>query len=83
MVSSAAYIEANRDMINYKRRMRYDSEARKKEYIENRESILLQKKNDRSQCPLCKLDFRRLYIPQHLITRHKISKEEACQLCKS
>ena len=81
MVSSAAYIEANREIINYKRRMRYDSEARKKEYNENREAILKQKRNDRSECPLCKLEYRRLYIPQHLVTRHKISKEEACMLC--
>jgi hypothetical protein len=81
MVSSAAYIEANREIINYKRRMRYDSEARKKEYNENREVILKQKRNDRSECPLCKLEYRRLYIPQHLVTRHKISKEEACMLC--
>ena len=81
MVSSASYIEANREIINHKRRMRYDSEARKKEYSENREAILLQKKNDRGVCPLCKLDFRRLYIPQHLVTRHKISKEDACKLC--
>ena len=81
MVSSAAYIDANRETINYKRRMRYNSEARKREYDENRESILLQTKNDRGECPLCKLDFRRLYIKQHIVTRHKLNMEEASKLC--
>ena len=81
MGNSAAYIEANREDINYKRRMRYNSVARKEEYDANRETILLQKKNDRGICPLCKLDFRRLYIKQHIVTRHKLSMEEASKLC--
>ena len=71
MVYTKQYIEANRETINMKRRQKYDSDLRKLEYQQKRESILKHEKEDRANCPLCGLDFRRLYIPRHIATRHK------------
>ena len=79
---SREYHLKNKDRLNANRRNRYDSEARKTDYRENRESILLAKKEDRANCPLCQLDYRRLYIPRHLVTRHKLDMEEAKKLCQ-
>ena len=70
MGSKPEYIEANRESINEKRRIRYDSETRKADYHENREEILKKCREDRALCPLCGLDFRRLYIKRHIETRH-------------
>jgi hypothetical protein len=81
MGSKPEYIEANRELINEKRRKRYSTEKRKEDYMQNREEILKKCKEDRTNCPLCGLDYRRLYIPQHVVTRHKISKEEFVKMC--
>lgn len=72
MAYTKKYLEANRECINEKRRSKYSSEIRKQEYAENREEILRKGKEDRALCPLCKLDFRRLYIRKHIMTRHKL-----------
>jgi len=73
MGSSPEYVEANRESINLKRRNRYNSEQRRAEYQEKRETILKRGREDRSNCPLCGLDFRRLYIKRHIVTRHKLT----------
>jgi hypothetical protein len=71
MAYTQKYLENNRKTINEKRRAKYSSEARKEEYITKREEILKRGKEDRALCPMCGLDFRRLYIPKHIATRHK------------
>lgn len=76
MAYSTAYLEANRETINYKRRTKYSSVDRKAEYREKRLDILKQGKEDRAICPLCGLDFRRLYIKKHIMTRHKCNPPE-------
>ena len=77
MGSKPEYIEANRDIINEKRRSRYSSEQRKAEYQQKRTKILKKSRLDRACCPLCGIDFRRLYIPQHIATRHNKRPKEA------
>ena len=71
------YHAANREMINQKRREYYArqrcvrNEARRAAYVLKRDEILKKQKEDRQNCPLCGLDFRRLYIPKHVKIRHK------------
>lgn len=72
MVYSTKYYETNRELINLKRRHRYDSEARKEEYRLHRDEILLKKKQDRINCPLCNLTYGRFYLKKHLVTRHQM-----------
>ena len=74
---STQYYETNRDLINSKRRQRYDSEARKEEYRLNRVEILQKKRDDRTMCPLCSLSYGRFYLKKHLITRHKMPENVA------
>ena len=76
MAYTRSYVEANREKINEKKRMKYSTENRKAEYREKREEILQKSKEDRAICPLCGLDYRRLYIPRHIETRH-------CKVLKS
>ena len=76
------YAEKNRETINEKRRNKYSSERRKEEYNEKRCAILEQGRSDRAECPLCGLDFRRLYIPKHIATRHKKKTEPVCHPIK-
>ncbi len=73
MAYTRKYVEANREKINEKRRDKYSAELRKAEYQMKREEILQKGKDDRAICPLCGLDFRRLYIKKHVVTRHKLS----------
>lgn len=79
MGSSPEYIETNRETINLKRRQKYNTEIRKAEYQEKREGILQKGKEDRALCPLCGLDFRRLYIKRHIVTRHKCNPAEGLE----
>ena len=65
------YADKNRESINEKRRMKYSSELRKEEYKKQRCAVLEKGRSDRAECPLCGLEFRRLYIPKHIATRHK------------
>jgi hypothetical protein len=74
MAYTRKYVEANREKINEKRRVKYSAEDRKAEYQQKREEILRKGKEDRANCPLCGLDFRRLYIPKHIATRHAPKK---------
>ena len=69
------YQEANREIINKKRREKYDRDARKAYYDRTRVEMLQRGKEDRAHCPLCGLEFRRLYIPRHIVTRHKMYPE--------
>ncbi len=59
----------------------YDPAQRKAEYQRNRAVILQKSKTDRVQCPLCKLEYRRLYMPQHIQTRHKIQDVSKVWTC--
>ena len=50
--------------------------------------INLQKKRDRyatqkeifkldvKQCPICQIDYRRIYLKKHMVNRHKLSEDE-------
>ena len=76
------YADKNRELINEKRRNKYSSARRKEEYNEKRCAILEKGRSDRAQCPLCGLDFRRLYIPKHIATRHKKNTEPVCHPIK-
>lgn len=76
MAYTQKYLEVNREKINERRRNKYSSKLRKEEYAEKREQILQKGKEDRATCPLCNLDFRRLYIKKHIVTRHKITPPE-------
>jgi hypothetical protein len=71
MAYTQEYIETHRDAINTKKRQKYSSERRRAEYYRTRGAILKKGREDRANCPLCGLDFRRLYIPRHIATRHK------------
>ena len=73
MAYTREYVEANREKINEKRRLNYCNERRKAEYRRKRDEILKKQKKDRQNCPLCGLDFRRLYIPKHIKIRHKVA----------
>ena len=70
------YHAVNRERINQKHREYYASyrcvrnEARRAVYMLKRDEILQKGKEDRANCPLCGLDFRRLYIPKHIKIRH-------------
>ena len=70
MAYTREYVETNREKLNEKRRVTYCTERRKAEYQRKREEILKSQKDDRANCPLCGLDFRRLYIPKHITIRH-------------
>lgn len=78
MAYSKEYYQQNREVINKKRRDSYSSETRRKDYIMNKESILEKLKHNRKTCNLCRFDFRSSYLKKHLLTRHKLSEEEAC-----
>ena len=79
---SQKYFQLNQNRINAKRRDKYNSERRKAKYQENREQILLKLRQDRCLCPLCGLEYRRLYIKRHLIGRHKIVEHLVLDLLK-
>lgn len=76
MAYTQKYLDANREKINERRREKYSSKARKSDYADKREEILKKGKEDRAICPLCNLDFRRLYIKKHIRTRHKTDPPE-------
>ena len=76
MAYTREYLEKNRDAINEKRRAKYSTEKRKAKYQQNREELLQRGRDDRACCPLCNLEFRRLYIKNHIVTRHKVQPPE-------
>lgn len=73
----------DREEVNERRRKRYCSETRRELYQKKREEILESGKADRARCPMCQLDFRRLYIPRHIVTRHKVPvpADLVCEPC--
>ena len=71
-----------REELNARRREKYNSEKRKQKYRENRVIILQKSQEDKKECPLCKLEYGRKYLSQHLITRHKLDADSAALLCK-
>ena len=85
MAYTREYLEKNRDAINDKRRAKYCTEKRKAKYQQTRETLLQKAKGDRACCPLCNLEFRRLYIKNHIATRHKVQPPEDLNelICKS
>ena len=72
MPYSKEYHELNREIINQKRREKYDQIARKAYYEKTRDDVLLRGKMDRTICSLCKLSFRRSYLAKHCHKRHDI-----------
>ena len=71
------YHEANRERINQRHRENYmkhqesRNARRHEDYQCKREEILKKQKEDRAQCPLCHLTFRRVYVPRHMMLRHE------------
>ncbi len=65
-----AYLEKNRELINSKRRDKYNADLRRADYLANREDILAKMRNDRAECPHCGMSYRRLYISEHIARRH-------------
>lgn len=64
--SDRKYIEKNRENRNAKKR---------ENYMRDREKILERSRNDLKVCPICAINYRRLYLPHHMTKRHKIEKE--------
>ena len=81
MANSKEYLERNREAINQQRRERYNSEARKRKYYENRDAILQKCKEDKALCPLCRIEYHRPYLRAHLAGRHRLAEEEVARLC--
>ena len=55
-------------------------EMKRQKYQENREAILQKGRNDKQECPICKIEYRRLYLKRHLLSRHKFDEEIICQM---
>ena len=68
---ASAYHQKNKEEINAKK-MRL--------YYENKDAILEKQKADRVECPICKIEYRRLYLKRHLLTRHKLDETTICQM---
>ena len=60
------------ETVNGRRRHHYDSEGRRQSYLKHRDATLRRLRDDRARCPLCHMDYRRLYLPQHMARRHNI-----------
>ena len=48
--------------------------------MQNRKTILEKIRNDKMECPLCKLNYGRVYLHKHLEKRHNI--DDGKQYCK-
>lgn len=73
--SDRKYIQKNRESRNTKKR---------EEYMRDRDKILERSRTDLKQCPICTINYRRLYLPHHMMNRHNIHKENLPSdlLCK-
>ena len=60
------YIEKNRESRNAKKR---------EEYMRDRDNILEKNRTDLKQCPICTKNYRRLYLPHHMVNRHKFQRD--------
>ena len=74
--SDRKYIEKNRESRNLKKR---------EDYMRDRNNILEKSRTDLKQCPICTINYRRLYLPHHMVNRHKIQRENLPPdlLCKA
>ena len=71
--SQSQYYQKHKEIVN---------ERRQTHYSKNREYILERMRNDTQECPICKMDFRRLYLKTHML-RHKLDVEKVNDLlCK-
>ena len=77
MANSKEYLARHREAINQRKRERYDSEARKRKYLENRDVILQKCRENKVMCPLCCIEYNRPYLRAHLVGRHKVNESEA------
>ena len=50
-------------------------EKKRQFYQDNKEAILLARKEDKQMCPICQIEYGRLYLDKHLKNRHKILPE--------
>ena len=80
MGNSREYLERNREKINAHKRARYDPEVRREKYLSTRESVLEKSKHDKQMCPLCRIDYNRRYLRQHLQCRHRCDASEVEEL---
>jgi hypothetical protein len=69
--SNYNYHVANRDVINVKKKMLYQ---------QTRVARLEKEKKDVRACPVCEINFRRLYLKKHLLHRHKFDQEKVDEL---
>jgi hypothetical protein len=79
-IKSIMVAEEKRDEYNASRRAKYVTYDRQAAYQKHKARISEEGKADRANCPLCGLGFRRLYIKKHIVTRHKLSMEEALEI---
>ena len=77
MGNSREYLVKNRDRINAHRRERYNAEERRNKYLKTREVVLQKSKIDKQMCPMCRIDYNRRYLRQHLVCRHRVEANEA------
>lgn len=77
MPNSKEYLDRNREHINELKRLKYNSEARKKAYAEKRDTILQDLREKKVMCPICKIDYHRYHVRNHLINRHKLDPDTA------
>ena len=70
----------HREAVNQRRRERYDSDARKRNYYENRDAILQKCREDKAVCPLCCIEYHRPYLRTHLVSRHRLEASEVERL---
>ena len=69
--ASKASYDKNREVAIEKKRQFYQA---------NKEAILLARKADTQLCPLCNINYGRLYLDKHLRNRHGVSPEQL--ICK-
>ena len=66
MESDRRYIEITRESRNAKKR---------EQYVRDRDKVLEKSRTDLKQCPICTINYRRLYLPHHMVNRHLIQRE--------
>ena len=76
MGNSKEYLDRHREEINERKRQKYDADARKRKYLENRDAILQKCREDKAMCPICQIEYYRPYLKTHLIGRHKMKECE-------
>lgn len=77
---TTTYFEHNREIINEKRRAKYDPIQRRNAYNEKRTEILKSLKENKRMCPLCNIMYHGRYLKTHIVKRHGKSDEECKDL---